>query len=91
MPTMAIKIKIMQDGAQQEIEMGRFVIYTHQKTATMSLGCIVGGSETRVKIEETYSYNGQPTNKTPERVIMVSDDVAKSKNLSFYNKMIKTR
>ena len=77
----------MRDGANQKIEEGRFVIYTHQKTATLSLGFIVGRTKTGVKIMETYSYNGKPTNKTSLRVVMVSDDVAESMNYSFVKKM----
>lgn len=79
----------MKDGANQEIEEGRFVIYTHQKTATMSLGFIVGRTATGVKMMEQYSYNDKPTNKTGLRVVMVSDEVAESMGKSFFKKMKK--
>lgn len=76
----------MTDGANQEIEEGRFVIYTHQKTATLSLGFIVGRTATGVKMMEA-SWGDKPTNKTGLRVVQVSDEVAKSMNSNFFQKM----
>jgi len=77
----------MKDGANQEIEEGKFVIYTGQKTATMSLGFIVGLTGTGVKMIGRLSWNNKPTRKTFSRVIQVSDELAKSMNESFFNKM----
>jgi len=77
----------MQDGAKQEIEEGKFVIYTGQKTAQMDLGFIVGLSNTKVKVKEIWEWRDRPMNKTPERVIIVGDDIAESMDKEFFDEM----
>jgi hypothetical protein len=79
----------MKDGAKQEIEVGSFCIYTGQKTATLSLGCIVGVTRTGVQMMEAYYYKDKPTKKTALRVIQVPDAVAESMNEGFVKKMRK--
>lgn len=77
----------MKDGANQEIKVGTFCIYTGQNTATMSLGFIVGVTGTGVQMKERWS--SKPTRKTSLRVIQVPDEVAKSFDSHFLEEMRK--
>jgi hypothetical protein len=73
----------MKDGANQEIKVGTFCIFTEQNTATMSLGFIIGFTANGVQIRGNYTL---PTRKTSLRVIQVSDELAESMDKNFFNK-----
>ena len=78
----------MIDGAKQEIEEGRFIIYSEHGTGQLSLGLIVGFTATKVRVARRhYSWQNERITKTPERIIMVADGVAESIEPDFFNKV----
>lgn len=76
----------MQDGANQEIEEGKFVIFSEHKTGQLSLGCIIGRTAKTVKVARPhYSWQSKTINKTSERLVQVSDAVAESMDKGFFD------
>lgn len=77
----------MIDGANQEVEPGKFVIYSEHGTGQLSLGFIVGFTPTKIRVKPSYSYGSQTIAKTPERIVQISNEIAESMNESFFDKM----
>lgn len=79
----------MIDGANQEVEQGNFAIFSRHKSGQLSIGFVVKQTATKVTLAKPWIWEGkhETVNKTPERIIQVSDEIAESMNPDFFNKM----